>query len=239
VELEQRAKLTNLEQRCQEVANKIEHLCKQIVICEKNGYTRSKIIDILSPVQAIFKKSPLGWRMQNWPQGYSGDYKTIEYICDAINRAPENTVEYCCEEYALTCLAAQQYTNLVKYQALQVLETFRIASEKPRVLSIACGSCRDLWSIQIFLKEFSSEKNATYAISLNSSVESANVSSLGERGRDRSGAANSLNSTPPTSSPLVEASGWKYGEAECIKTRQPATLSQFEVICPSLYPSQN
>jgi SAM-dependent methyltransferase len=44
----------------------------------------------------------------------------------------------------------------VKYQALQVLETFRIASEKPRVLSIACGSCRDLWSIQIFLKEFSS-----------------------------------------------------------------------------------
>ncbi len=156
VALEQRSKLTHLERLCQEVVNEIDKLCKQLLICEKNGYKRSQIVEVLRPTQAIFQKSPLVWRMQNWPRGYPGDYETMEYICDAINKAPENTVEYWCEEYALSCPAAQQYRNLVNYQALQVIETFRIASQKPRVLSLACGSCRDIWSIQIFLKEFSS-----------------------------------------------------------------------------------
>lgn len=153
LEFEQRSNLTHLELLYQEVVTELDNLWKQIVILEKNGYERSYILDILSPVRTIFQKSPLGWRMQNLTPEHSGNYEIIEHICDAINRAPKNTVEYCCEEYALSCPATQQYRNLVKYQALKIIETFRTAPKHPRVLSIACGSCRDILSIQIFLKE--------------------------------------------------------------------------------------
>jgi filamentous hemagglutinin family protein len=67
-------------------------------------------------------------------------------------------------------------------------------------------------------------------------VESASVSRSGERegdseasrerSADRSLTTNSLNSTPPTAKPLVEASGWKYGaHGEVILTAQAATVA--------------
>jgi SAM-dependent methyltransferase len=152
-EFEKCSNLTELDLPYQEVVTELDKLWKQIVIFEKNGYTRSDILEILSPIRAIFQKSPLGWRMQTLSPDYPGNYEIIEYICDAINRVPNNTIEYYCEEYALSCPATQQYRNLVQYQALQILETFRIAPKNPRVLSLSCSSCRDIWSIQIFLKE--------------------------------------------------------------------------------------
>lgn len=42
-------------------------------------------------------------------------------------------------------------------------------------------------------------------------VESASVSGNRKREGDRSFSTNSLNTTPPTSKPLVEATGWVYG----------------------------
>ena len=153
MEFEHQSNLPQVDLLYQKVSAELDNLCRQIVIIEKYGYTRSHILNILSPVLTIFKKSPLGWRMQNLPLDNPGNYKIIDYICDAINKAPQNTVEYCCEEYALSCPAIQQYRNLVRHQALQIIETFRIAHENPRVLSIGCGSSRDIWSIQVFLKE--------------------------------------------------------------------------------------
>ncbi len=57
-------------------------------------------------------------------------------------------------------------------------------------------------------------------------VESASVSGSREPERDRSISSNSLNSTPPTSKPIVEATGWKYGSrGEVILTALAPTVA--------------
>ena len=64
--------------------------------------------------------------------------------------------------------------------------------------------------------------------------EGENVASK-EQSVDRSFSTNSSNSTPPTASPLVEATGWKYGEeGEVILIAQAPTVaphSSIELNC--------
>lgn len=139
------------------VVASIHDLGVQILNCEKNGYKRDEILEVLSAARKIHSRSPFIKRLQDWPQGYPGDYNTIEYLCNSRNKAPENSVEYFCEEYALRSAVAQQHRNKVHYQSSLILSTFIKSSEKPRVLSIGCGSCRDLQLIQEYLNKFQGE----------------------------------------------------------------------------------
>jgi len=127
-----------------EVLSSVHELCAAIVECEAEKMTRDQIVEILRPVREVHARSPFVERLQKWPEGYAGDFKTVEYICNACNQAPENSIEYFCEQYALTRAIAQQHRNKVQIQAARIL---RAMLEKPReskILSIACGSCPDL-----------------------------------------------------------------------------------------------
>lgn len=145
--LERRSGAISGERLYHDVLSSVHELCASIVDCEGANMTREQIVEILQPVRDVHARSPFVERLQKWPEGYAGDFKTVEYICNACNQAPENSIEYFCEQYALTRAIAQQHRNKVQIQAARIL---RAMLEKPReskILSIACGSCPDLRSI--------------------------------------------------------------------------------------------
>ncbi|HEX7705069.1 MAG TPA: class I SAM-dependent methyltransferase [Thermoanaerobaculia bacterium] len=126
------------------VLSSVHAICAAIVDCENAGLTRAEIIEVLEPVRAVHRRSPFVERLQTWPEGYPGDFRTIEYLCRGTNAAPEGTVEYHCEQYALTRAIAQQHRNKVHLQAMRILQTMLEKPGASRILSIACGSCPDL-----------------------------------------------------------------------------------------------
>src|SRR4051794_17536424 len=72
----------------------VHQLCTNIALAEKVGYSRTDIEGVLEPVWEIHARSPFFRRMQTWPRGYPGDYETIEYLCECVNKARPRTVEY-------------------------------------------------------------------------------------------------------------------------------------------------
>jgi SAM-dependent methyltransferase len=134
------------------VVSLVHQLCLNIELAELAGYSRAAIEGALEPVWELHSKSPFLYRIQTWPRGYPGDFETIEYLCEATNRARVGTAEYFIEQHALNCGIAQQHRNKVAWQASKVLETCLGSDEERRVLSIACGGSRDLRSIQSLLE---------------------------------------------------------------------------------------
>jgi extracellular factor (EF) 3-hydroxypalmitic acid methyl ester biosynthesis protein len=127
------------------VRSKIDELCKQIRICEEAGNSRNIIFKTIKPAWEIHRQSPFIKRLQDWPRGYPGDFETIEYICDAENKASANTLAWFLEDYGLNCDAAQQHRNKVRHQAKLIGKA--LEGREKRVLSIACGGNRDVRSI--------------------------------------------------------------------------------------------
>ena len=89
-------------------------------------------------------------RLQAWPRGYAGDFETVEWLCDARNRAPIGTVPWAIEQCALQSPLAQQHRNKVGLQARAILSTLA-ANPAARIASIGCGGCRDLSLIQDYV----------------------------------------------------------------------------------------
>jgi SAM-dependent methyltransferase len=86
----------------------------------------------------------LGTRLRTWPQGYQGDYKTLESL---YRGTPLSTgIGYYLDLYALRNPLAEGVRNRLK-----ILENI-VAKElqwrqKPHILNIACGSCRELMGL--------------------------------------------------------------------------------------------
>jgi SAM-dependent methyltransferase len=127
-------------------------MCAGILECEAAGVARAQIVDALQDVRAIHARSPFVKRLQEWPRGYPGDFETVEYICNAINRAPVGTLAHTCESYALTRSVAQQHRNKIQHQSAQILRAMLLKPGRSRVLSIACGSCADVQRILPFIQ---------------------------------------------------------------------------------------
>lgn len=119
--------------------------------CERAGLTREDLLPHLVGLRALHAQSPLVSRLQTWPRGYPGDFETIEWLCDAKNRARADVpVPWAIEQCALQSPVAQQHRNKVELQARAILSTV-LADPAARVASIGCGGCRDLSLIQDYL----------------------------------------------------------------------------------------
>ena len=118
--------------------------------CETAGLDRPQILRSVEAVRQMHARSPFVHRLQSWPRGYPGDFETVEWMCEARNRANPGTLAWGIEEYALHSPIAQQHRNKVAVQARAILSTIL---ERPgaRVASIGCGGCRDLRLIQTFV----------------------------------------------------------------------------------------
>jgi extracellular factor (EF) 3-hydroxypalmitic acid methyl ester biosynthesis protein len=122
-------------------------LCRAIEACEHAGIDRREILAHLATARAIHARSPFIQRVQEWPRGYPGDYETIEYLCDAINRAPIGSLAHALEGLALRSPIASQHGNKVAFQADAILSANERKHGNARVLSIGCGGCRDIRSV--------------------------------------------------------------------------------------------
>ncbi len=128
----------------------MHRMAESISACEAAGLDRDALLPFVRPVRALHARSPLVNRLQTWPRGYPGDFETVEWLCDAQNRAPANTVEWAIEQIALQSPIAQQHRNKVGIQARAILAV-TIANPGARIASLGCGGCRDLSLVQEFI----------------------------------------------------------------------------------------
>jgi SAM-dependent methyltransferase len=135
----------------------IAGLCRSIEGCEEAGIDKREILAQLGTARAIHAHSPFIRRVQDWPRGYPGDYETVEYLCDEINRAPAGSLGHALEGLALRSPIASQHRNKVAFQADAILSTCRRKQGNARILSIGCGGCRDIRSIADPLRQIKAE----------------------------------------------------------------------------------
>lgn len=116
--------------------------------CELSGATPEAMRAASAEARLIHRLSPLCERLQDWPRGYAGDFETVEYLCDGVNRAPVDSFGHAIEAYALRSAAAQQHRNKVEEQAATVARRLEATPGTVRVLSIGCGGSRDLLALR-------------------------------------------------------------------------------------------
>lgn len=92
----------------------------------------------------IFSKSYGGNRVRTWPQGYQGDYKTIEFMYR--NTPMSEGIGYYLDKYMLSATLAVGVRERMQNLA-ELLKTELINRQYPKVLDIACGSCREVHEI--------------------------------------------------------------------------------------------
>jgi SAM-dependent methyltransferase len=89
----------------------------------------------------IFSKSYGVNRARTWPQGYQGDYKTLEL---AYRNTPMSEgIGYYLDKYMLSTTIAVGVKERIRKLA-ELLKTELINRQSPMVLDIACGSCREM-----------------------------------------------------------------------------------------------
>jgi SAM-dependent methyltransferase len=83
-------------------------------------------------------------RARTWPQGYQGDYKTLEF---AYRNTPMSEgIGYYLDKYMLSVTVAVAVRERMRKLA-ELLKTEMINRQQPKVLNIACGSCREMHEI--------------------------------------------------------------------------------------------
>src|SRR2546426_816944 len=92
-------------------------ICAAVLRAEEAQVDRARIQELVAPAKEIHSGSPLMRRLQTWPRGYAGDFETIEYLCEAVNRAQPFTLPWFIEGYALHSACAQQNRNKIAWQA--------------------------------------------------------------------------------------------------------------------------
>ncbi len=99
---------------------------------------------------SILSKSYCINRARTWPQGYQGDYKTLEIIYR--NTPISEGIGYYLDRYMLsTPLAIGVRERIAKLRDL--LEEELADRKNPRVLDIACGSCREVFELAPDIEE--------------------------------------------------------------------------------------
>jgi extracellular factor (EF) 3-hydroxypalmitic acid methyl ester biosynthesis protein len=92
----------------------------------------------------IISKSYFMNRARTWPQGQQGDYKTLEY---AYKNTPlSEGIGYYLDSYFLSADLAYAVKNRLK-KLEDLLKDELQTRQKPSVLNIACGSCREVFEL--------------------------------------------------------------------------------------------
>jgi len=112
-----------------------------------NYYSDEEIIKQLSCLRRSIVKDNFTERLQKWPEGYAGDYKTIEMLCNNQSKAKKNTLPYIVDKWAFSLPIAQQHRNKIALQSSKIIETIEF-TENPRILIVGAGSAFDVRSIQ-------------------------------------------------------------------------------------------
>jgi SAM-dependent methyltransferase len=112
--------------------------------------------DDLAAARRDFRERTAPWFSQsvgmshtrNWPRGYQGDYEVLEWIYAGVPQSV-TTLGVVLDTYLLSrAMAAAARGRLASLCGLLRAE-LRSRSPEARVLSVACGSCRDLFQLAL------------------------------------------------------------------------------------------
>ncbi len=92
----------------------------------------------------VLSKSFCTNRARIWPQGHQGDYKTLEII---YRNAPmSDGIGYYLDKYALSIELAEGVRQRIT-RLRDLLKRELNARNNPKVLNLACGSCREVFEL--------------------------------------------------------------------------------------------
>ena len=117
-----------------------------------NGMSRNSIRKQIPNVWRIHGESSFGKHVQEWPRGYAGDFEVVDMIVDRVEKKAANTVSGALGRLALNSEITQQHREKLRKQAEEVAKVCRKHRE-PNIMSIACGSSRDLETVQEEIKD--------------------------------------------------------------------------------------
>lgn len=159
------SQLEDIEKRCNGMENN-EEIMKEITrsmnnmvsVCEKYeqgvNYDRAMIknaqIKFREKTNPIMSKSYSINRTRTWPQGYQGDYKTLEGIYRNIPLS--EGIGYYMDRSFLNAPLAKGVRNRIK-RIEEILRDEISQREEQSVLNIACGSCRELMGLTTEISE--------------------------------------------------------------------------------------
>ena len=120
-------------------------VCEQFeTLVNNKAAIRAAGVAFRDKTDPIFSKSYGGNRARTWPQGYQGDYKTIEFMYR--NTPMSEGIGYYLDKYMLSATLAVGVRERMQKLA-ELLKTELINRHHPKVLDIACGSCREVHEI--------------------------------------------------------------------------------------------
>jgi len=111
---------------------------------EDKEVIRGARVRFFEKTDPILSKSYLIRRSRTWPQGYQGDYKTLETIYK--NTPHSSGIGYYLDLISLNAPLAEGVRNRIK-KLSEILRRELLERQKPSILNIACGSCRELMGI--------------------------------------------------------------------------------------------
>lgn len=152
-------KLEDIEKRCSDredpdrILNELTKVLTDMsYICEEFergvDYDKTVIKDarirFREKTNPIMSKSYCVNRTRTWPQGYQGDYKTLEI---AYRNIPlSEGIGYYLDLYLLNSTLAEAVRNRIK-KLEEILREEILKREEPSILNVACGSCRELMGL--------------------------------------------------------------------------------------------
>ncbi len=123
-------------------------------VCEKFQEAAGNDSDLIRAEQMafrektarIFSKSVLMHHARTWPRGYPGDYEILEQIYD--NAPLSKGIGCYLDRYFLSTTLAVAVRER-KETLREILRKELRTREKPKVLDIACGSCREIFELAL------------------------------------------------------------------------------------------
>lgn len=112
------------------------------------GWDRRQILRATEPIRTLTSAVHFLRHIQTWPHGYPGDWEIIEHIMDTENKSEPDTWAWYLEQSALHLPIVRQHREKVRWQADAICDALRQVPGPARVLSLATGGGRDLWSVR-------------------------------------------------------------------------------------------
>lgn len=151
--------LEDIEKRCLSPEESPEELLKETNYAINNMCEACKAFeldvtdkDIIRDAQIRFRiktnpilsKSYCINRVRTWPQGYQGDYKTLEglYRNTPLSEGIGYYLDLCCLNFQLGVAVRNRLKTLE-----DILRDELLRRNSPSVLNIACGSCREVFEL--------------------------------------------------------------------------------------------
>ena len=145
------------EDRCGLMSETTRAILEMSFVCEQFEREHDGDLDVVKNAQAefrkktdfLFRKSYFMNRARTWPQGYPGDYQTLEGFYN--NRTLSEGLGYYLDRHFLSTTLAVAVRERKKKQAEILVQELK-QRKAPHILDIACGSCRELFELASSLK---------------------------------------------------------------------------------------